>query len=236
VQILSAHPVIAQWHSFTLYAHGFFFAVAAVVAVLLLELLAKSYQLSVENLTQKGLLIFLAGLVGARLGFFISYPSQFQSWSQVFFIWEGGLVSYFGIAAGLLTAMWLFKTDRVKWLDCIALATLAGWAIGRLGNYYAADSVGVHSAVWHIFYGRIPIQLFESLWCVALGVYLYSKRSHLASGKIFIHAWVGYFAGRFVIDFWRDEGVLAGLHLSQWTSLTILAISLLYFHYYAPKK
>ena len=225
---LATHPILLIIGAFPITAHGIFFGLAAVVAIVVFERLALQAKLPVDNLYERALLIFVAGLIAARIGFFVVYPSTFQSISQVLAIWEGGLISYIGMVVGLLAAFWLFSREkrRLVWLDLLGLVSLLGWAIGRLGNYYAGDSVGVLAA-GSPFYGRVPIQLMEAVWCFGAFVVLYAwnKKQRLKPGNLIFWSFLVYFGGRFVIDSWRDEGIWLGLHLSQWTSLVLLILT-----------
>jgi prolipoprotein diacylglyceryltransferase len=223
MSILEPHPILFQtaWGPVT--AHGFFFAVAAIVAAnIFARLLVKAGIGRFVQGVEIAVLIFVIGLFGARLGYLISYRSEWSSFSQLFAVWQGGLVSFWGIAAGLIAALWgarnISGEYRTAYWRAVVLAGLAGWAIGRLGNYVIADSFGVLSAPWHAFYGRVPIQLFESLLCLCLFIVLYRNAKAAWLGII------GYLLGRLLIDTWRDEALLGPLHVSQWTIILILIV------------
>lgn len=225
--LLEPHPIFFTTSAGTLYTHGLFFALGAVVATLVLLAHTRELPLRRTQVLERALWIFGAGLLGARIGYLFSYPDVWTRVAQLWEIWEGGLVSYTGILAGLsiawLSVKFLKKEQQWRWADAVVAAGLLGWAAGRLGNYYAGESVGVTSSVWTAFYGRVPIQLFEIVWCVL--VYLLITRRPFRSPAL---AGVGlYLAGRLVIDIWRAESVYAGLHVSQWVSLLgcILIIS-----------
>jgi len=222
--LLSAHPILISGHGFTVYTHGFFFALGAVVATLQACWLLKGVLRPVE-VVERCFWIFVISLFAARLGFLLIYPDEWTSVSQIVTVWQGGLVSYVGMLSGvgMTLLFWrrLPEEKRTLWLNTIVLVTLVGWAIGRLGNYFAADSYGVLSPVWSAFYGRVPIQLFESLLCLGLAALLWWKRPQ----PLLLWGLFGYNLGRFVIDFWRDEGSFLGLHVSQWVSLVLVLLS-----------
>jgi len=231
-QLLQSHPLVWKWGVITITAHGLAFAAAAETGYLVLAFLARRRGLSTDGLAEKVLMVFLAGLIGARLGYFIIYPSAFQSIGQVLSIWEGGLVSFFAIITGLGAAWFVFRKQRSEWLGLIAVAGLAAWGVGRLGNYWEGDSVGVMSSTWHLFYGRVPIQLFESVLCFGLAVY-WSR--HLTKPYVLTWVLMSYLCIRFLVDFWRDEGSFAGLHMSQWAAAG-LAVPLIIFVYCREKR
>ena len=179
------------------------------------------------------LLTFASGLVGARLLFLILYPEQVGGWSQLLNFWNGGLVSYGGLITGSYAAyryICHYAPEQVaQWRESVVIATLLAWGIGRIGNFLAGDSVGVFSSVWQLTYGRVPIQLFESLLCLLLAYLLWRAKINIA-----LLATTGYFAGRFIIDIWRDETLLILLHASQWASL--LALILIFISYASSRR
>src|ERR1044072_4065677 len=201
MSLLSPHPILWQNGAFVLYTHGFFFALGALAAVLCMLPKAAENKLSPSGLVSRLLVIVVAGLFAARIGYLISYPQQWPSLSQVWSIWDGGLVSYFGMAGGLAIA-WLYvrrlsKEQRAAWADSFIIAALLGWAIGRWGNYYAVESYGVTSTSWSAFYGRVPVQLFESFWCLGVAVFLAPRR--WSTGRVAVSGLLLYLAGRFCI-------------------------------------
>lgn len=225
------HPVLFAGSGFTLYSHGLFFALGALAAALFFWWGALKKRYPAERATLNALLIFGFGLAGARLGYFLTYPSEFTSLGRLLSIWEGGLVSYWGIAAGLLAAVAVLRQERgaslAQWLDLVALAALLGWSIGRIGNFLAGDSVGVPSAFWDVTYGRVPIQLAEALWCLGWGLALTRTwlRGRAKDGPLLATALASYLVGRVLIDGWRDEEELAGLQVSQWVGLLGAALT-----------
>lgn len=209
-------------------AHSLAFLVAGLVAVVVVARTMQPVGLSLADSAERVFSIFLAGLVAARIGYVMSYPSTWTDTVQVVRIWEGGLVSYWGMAAGLALAYWYARRkpeQSARWWYAVVLAGLCAWAVGRWGNYYMAESQGVVSTVWSVTYGRVPIQLFESLTCIVLAFWLW--RTSLPMDIAAYWAITSYFITRFFIDSWRDESVLFGLHNSQWISLiaTLLLVT-----------
>jgi phosphatidylglycerol:prolipoprotein diacylglycerol transferase len=227
--LFAAHPIILQAYGITIFAHGLFFALAAEIAVLHVQYLARKKELDSNSVPLYGFIIFIAGLVAARIGFFLTYPSAFTSVGDLLAIWHGGLVSYWGMIVGLLTAYFLFRNKKEQlpiWLDIICLSGLLGWSIGRLGNYYAADSVGVLNTHFGLFYGRVPIQLFESIGCLLLFLGLRRYQTAFKPGQLAFLVLAGYFAERLLIDAWRDEGYLIPpIHTSQVISGLFLCVT-----------
>ena len=75
----------------------------------------------------------------------------------------------------------------------------------------------------------MPIQLFESGLCAFLAAVLgYTLLRTPPSGSIATLGLAGYGIGRAVIDIWREEDSVAGLHYSQWVSICLASIAVLY--------
>jgi prolipoprotein diacylglyceryltransferase len=226
--ILQTHPIFFSFVGLKIYAHALFFVLGALIGWWVLEHLNQGLEKKLANSEWFVFWVFATALGGARLGYFLIYPSALHTVSQILAIWQGGLVSYTAIITGLLAAYWwVRKWDRLaqlKLLDALVLSTLLAWGIGRLGNYYAGDSEGVYSVYWSWFYSRVPIQLLESLWCFILYLFFRFKYKSLKPGSLSRWAMVGYFTGRFFIDIWRNENYLWVLHNSQWASLALVLI------------
>src|SRR5207248_1870973 len=91
---------------------------------------------------------FPAGLIGGRIYFLVSTPSQVPpDWWGPFAIWKGGLGIWGGIAAGAAAGVWVLrrrldKADVLRFLDAAAPALLVAQAIGRIGNYFNQELFG----------------------------------------------------------------------------------------------
>lgn len=82
--------------------------------------------------------LFLGGVVGARLLFFIQHPEAFHHVGDLFRTWEGGNVFY-GCIAGGLTGSILYWYRRpfpfLRMCDVAAPAVAIGAAVGRIGCF-----------------------------------------------------------------------------------------------------
>ena len=141
---------------------------------------------------------FPAGLIGGRIYFLITTPSQIPPhWWGFAAIWDGGLGIWGGIAGGAAVGVWRLRR-RMDWprvyvlMNCVAPALLVAQAIGRIGNYFNQELYGKPSTLpwalriaqpdWPAGYhvparfqldaGRYatfqPSFLYEMIWDVAL--------------------------------------------------------------------
>ena len=230
------YPILFSIGNIRIYNHGLLMVIGAVVGATLIYLLAKKQQYDANLIFDLLTYSFLGGLVGARLVYVLIYFHQFSSFREIFFIWSGGLVSYGGMIGGLLTAYFILKKkgeNLYLWFDIGVIGMLVGWGIGRIGCLLNGDSFGISSNAKIAIWGRIPTQLFETIWTILVAIGLYfvlknRKRFSFSEGMVF---WLGiatYSLGRFIIDFWREETIfLINLKLGQIGSLIIFIICLL---------
>lgn len=239
------YPILFSIGSVHIYTHGLLMVIGATFGGFVIYLLAKQKRYNTSFLFDLLVYSFLAGLIGARILYVILYFNQFANFKEILLIWYGGLVSYGGIIGGLLVAYLILKAKReniYKWFDIGIIGLLIGWAFGRIGCLLNGDSYGILSSSKIAIWGRIPTQVFESIWVVVLatGLYWFSTRknsSNLPTGFIFLTGIGAYSLGRFVIDFWRDENkFLLGLKVGQLGSLIVLIGSVVIIYLLVNKR
>jgi prolipoprotein diacylglyceryl transferase len=131
-----------------------------------------------------------AGLVGARAYHVITDPELFRGqWYRAFYIWEGGLGIWGGIALGVAVGLWVAKRrglPLLPMLDCVAPALALAQAIGRWGNYWNQELFGrpttlpwgleidpAHRPPGYEHYATFqPTFLYEIVWNLSLAAVL----------------------------------------------------------------
>lgn len=207
------YPILLSVGRINIYSHGLLIAIGAAIGGYFVYLMAKRRGLNTSILFDVIVYSLLGGLVGARLLYLILYPSQFSGFIAMISIWYGGLVSFGGIVVGLFIAWAILKAKKepvAKWLDIGIIGLFIGWAFGRIGCFLNGDGLGIISQSKIAILGRIPTQIFESIWALLTALmcfYLLRKKSDfkLSDGAIF---WIGigsYGLGRFIVDFFLDE-------------------------------
>ncbi len=128
------------------------------------------------------------GLIGGRLYHVITdyelYFSEGRDWVDAFKVWEGGLGIWGAIALGALGA-WIGARRRgvpmPAYADAVAPGIAFAQAIGRWGNWFNQELYGRETDLpWALHItssegGRVPgyyhpTFLYESLWCVGVGL------------------------------------------------------------------
>src|SRR5690348_8514639 len=135
---------------------------------------------------------FPAGLIGGRIYFLITTPSQVPDhWWGPFAIWQGGLGIWGGIAAGVAVGLWrahrrLGTADLRRFMDVAAPGLLVAQAIGRVGNYFNQELFGKPTTLpWGLeispahrpsgyahFATFQPTFLYEIIWNLGLAGFL----------------------------------------------------------------
>lgn len=199
---------------------------------------------------------FVPALLGARILFIAYHPSYFSSYpAEMIAVWHGGLV-WHGALIGCLAGSALYCAwKKIPWLalaDIAAPALALGQAIGRWGNYFNQENYGLPTDMpWGIiiepqnrvsgfeqFVSFHPAFLYESLWDIALFIFLWkiirqkvlrTSPSAGTPGMIFAFYVIVYSVGRFAIELLRIDTVpvLWGLRAPQWISLGFIMIGIL---------
>jgi prolipoprotein diacylglyceryl transferase len=196
---------------------------------------------------------FPAGLIGGRLYFVITTPSQVPDhWWGVFAIWQGGLGIWGGIAGGALVGLWVARRrlshdDLLRLMDAVAPGLLVAQAIGRIGNYFNQELFGAPSNLpWGLKislayrppgYTRFPTFeptfLYELIWNLLLAsflVWLGSRRRIRAPGLFALYV-AGYSGFRIFEETQRIDfsNHIFGLRLNFFIALILCLIGLAWF-------
>lgn len=207
--------------------HGLWFGIGAICASLVFYWLQRKVQkqFKIYSSFEDIAILLFGGLVGSRIIYVLFYGLE-KDWLNLIAFWRLGLVSYGGILVGSILIFLLVKMRGYKEevLDNISAALLFGWAIGRIGNFLARDAYGVlDSHFGDMFYGRVPIQLYEMLGSLLLFCFIFFlKKKQEKPGWVYWYVLSGYGILRFMVDFWRDlPDVVGPLNISQVFALTI---------------
>jgi prolipoprotein diacylglyceryl transferase len=226
---------------FQLRAYGLMIALGVIAAVWLTgKRIAERGIGKAEDASAIALWAVPAGIIGARIYHVITDPQLFKGhWYRVFYIWEGGLGIWGGIALGVAVGLWVARRRGIPLLpllDAAAPALALAQAIGRWGNYWNQELFGRPTTLpWgleidlqnrpdgYTQYATFhPTFLYESLWNLALcGVLLLIDRRHrLRPGRLFVAYVAGYTFARFFIERVRIDTAnkILGLRVNEWVS------------------
>ncbi|MEZ5055026.1 MAG: prolipoprotein diacylglyceryl transferase [Chitinophagales bacterium] len=217
----------------------------------------KSENKDTEGADQLLMYMFIAVILGARLGhvFFYQWDYYSQHLLEIIQIWKGGLASH-GAAIAITIALILYKRKHPEltflWIiDRVAIPTAIGGSFIRFGNFFNSEIVGDYTdGSWGVVFERlgetmprVPIQLFEgflyvAIFVVIISIYIYKKHKPQEGSLMAIFLFM-MFAGRFFLEYWKvDENPLTMLGVTlthgQWLSFPFIAIS--FFIYYLSMR
>ncbi len=217
----------------------------------------KSENKDTEGADQLLMYMFIAVILGARLGhvFFYQWDYYSQHLLEIIQIWKGGLASH-GAAIAITIALILYKRNHPEltflWIiDRVAIPTAIGGSFIRFGNFFNSEIVGDYTdGSWGVVFERlgetmprVPIQLFEgflyvAIFVVTISIYIYKKHKPQEGSLMAIFLFM-MFAGRFFLEYWKvDENPLTMLGVTlthgQWLSFPFIAIS--FFIYYLSMR
>src|SRR6195952_5043107 len=139
---------------------------------------------------------FPAGLIGGRIYFDITTPSQVPDhWWGVFAVWQGGLGIWGGIAGGVGVGLWvahrrLGRDDLLRFMDAAAPGLLVAQAIGRIGNYFNQELFGAPSSLpWALRISPEPRPLGYTRFATFEPTFLYELIWNLLLASALI--WMG---------------------------------------------
>jgi prolipoprotein diacylglyceryl transferase len=196
---------------------------------------------------------FPAGLIGGRIYFLITTPSQIPPhWWGVFAIWKGGLGIWGGILGGVVGGLYIVRKrltrgDVLRFMDATAPGLLAAQAIGRIGNYFNQELFGkptslpwalkidpAHRPPGYEQYATFqPTFLYEIIWNLALAgllIWVGSRRRIKPPGLMALYV-AGYSGFRIFEETIRiDYSVhVLGMRLNFWIATLVCLAGLAWF-------
>ena len=242
-------PVIFHIGSWGLRWYSLCFVVAFLLGYWIVDRMFKREKVNEDYIGSLFMYIFLAILIGARLGHCLFYePSYYLTsahWFEIIWPFQNGrFTGYEGLAShgaalGILISLWLFwKKYRMNpwWiLDRLVIVVALGGAFVRLGNLFNSEIYGVATDLpWGFIYERNgepvpkhPTQLYESfsyfiIFVVSIWYYI-RKNGQFKTGTVFGWWLVALFGARFLIEFVKNDqvGFEAGMTLNMGQLLSL---------------
>lgn len=241
------YPVILDLGHVKIYSWGLMLAIAVSLAIWGISKRFAQEGYDSEMVIDMVIIIILAGIIGARLGYVMVYRwDEFLNNPAYLFTFTDGSISglmwYGGFIGGFLAFLFYILKRKMsfwKMADIFSPFAALGYAIVRIGCFLNGCCYGkvTYSVLAVVFpyiddLPRYPTQIFSSainLIFFGLLLWYYPKRKF--SGEVFIIYLLGYSVYRFTIEIFRASEVMYGfLTPSQLGSLFIFAAGLvLYF-------
>jgi phosphatidylglycerol:prolipoprotein diacylglycerol transferase len=176
----------------------------------------------------------MGAMVGSKLLYWCEDPAlTLAHWRETAHLMNGKTIV--GALIGGLFAVELAKQIlgiKLRTGDLFAIPLCMGIAIGRIGCFLTGledHTAGIATSLpWGVNFGdgipRHPTQLYEALFALALGGYLWRRmRRPFTSGDIFRGFMVAYFTFRLACDFLKpDVRVFLGMSSIQLACMAML--------------
>ena len=138
-------------------------AIAVGLAIVMRQ--AAELGLSKRDVYAIGLRSVLWGLLGARLLHVVDYAGFYADAPfRVFYAWQGGLALWGAVLAGSAGALWHARRRGAnvgRFADTLAVAGLAGMAVGRVGDFIAGERLGTPTSLpWGVEYAHPRSEAF----------------------------------------------------------------------------
>ena len=168
------------------------------------------------------------GVVGARAMYGLAKLEEYESFSDMIAIWNGGLAIYGGVLAGIATVLVIArikKNNPLMVFDAVVPGLLIAQSLGRWGNFINGEAYGetvTHAMPWGMVVNGVgpvhPTFLYESImtfigFCLAQFLIYRFKKS---DGQVFAFYLIWYGASRTLIEGLRVDSLMIGpLRLAQ---------------------
>ena len=192
----------------------------------------------------------ILGILGARFGHCLFYePARYLANPiEMLYIWKGGLASHGG-TIGLIIGSFVYAyAKRIPLLvvqDYTAWAAVTAATFVRIGNFFNSEIVGrVTDVPWAVHFPRAfdggrfarhPSQLYEA----AMGLFIFvvllimdtKMKNRRPRGLLIGTFLVLYFAGRFVVEFFKEYQTLStssALTMGQYLSIPFFLLGFVF--------
>jgi len=231
--INTLNPTLLKLGIFEIRWYGLVYVLGFIIVYWMLYRKRKELKITVQQIDNLIIAIFIGLLVGARIfNFLFEEPSIFiRDPLEILKIWHGGM-SFFGALFGMFIASFYYikkiKLDWKKFADIIVIAGTIALIFGRIANFINGELVGIPSNLpWCVIFPYIdnicrhPYQIYASIsHIILLGFLLFvNKIKDRKDGAVFFTFVIGYPILRFLTDFFREDPRFFGLTVWQYLSV-----------------
>jgi len=219
-------PEIFSIGSFSIRWYGLLFAMGFFLSYIVLYHVFKKENIAGKLLDRLAIYVFLATVIGARLGhvFFYQWDYYRENLGEIFMVWKGGLASH-GAGIAIIIALIIYIRQykvNMWWLfDRAAMVIPIAAAFVRFGNLMNSEIYGITTAVpWGFVFvhdpdagnvPRHPTQLYEAFSYLLISLVFYiiwRKNKAVVRPGMFVGIFlVAMFTARFLIEFLKTDQV-----------------------------
>lgn len=245
------HPILVSIGWFKVYAFGFMLALSFLFGIYLSSHRAKKFGLDPQIILDLSVYVILAGVMGARLLYVVFHLEEYDTFVDVFALWQGGATLYGGLLLAIFVSYIFAKKRNVDFLliaDIVSPSLAIGIMVTRVGCYLsgccfgnptslpwgvvfpATSPAGVYAASLSRESGGLmplhPAQLYESAYAFVILLILVLAEKKLVKRAASFGAFLAlYGVFRFTIDFFRyyEENMRTFMDLT-WNQVISVAL------------
>ncbi len=250
------HPVLVKFGWFNVYAFGFMLALSFLIGIYLSSWRAKRYGVDPQHVLDLSVYLILTGVIGSRLLYVVFHLDEYNSFLDIFALWQGGATLYGGFLLAIFAAYVYAAKKNIDFLlmgDILSPALALGIMVTRVGCYLSGCCFGKPTEqAWGVVFppesaagayarglaaqaGEIvhlhPTQLYASFFgFVTFTILMLAEKKLVKRGAAFGALLVLYGVFRFTLDFFRyyeqSMRMFLDLTLNQWLSVGLFSIGL----------
>lgn len=231
-------PVLISLGPIQIRYYGLVYALGFIFAIVYFKWLRKKgiLEFSDDDIYDATFYMMLGVLVGGRLfSTLVWYPSYYLLHPlEILMVWKGGMAFHGGLIGTVIAGWFVSREKNIsfgKLLDVLCMPFVFFLGIGRLANFANAELYGpITTLPWCVHFPgvddcRHPYQIYSAVkrfLMLPILIWLY-RRPH-KDGFVFVMMGLMFGVGRFVLDFWREDILYAGLSTGQWTSVVVTIV------------
>lgn len=246
-------PVLFSVFGVNVYGYGTMIAIGICSAVILLGYRAKQRGYNEDHMFNMSIIAVISGVIGGKLLFIITEITSIIKDPAILKDIGNGFVVYGSVIGGAVAVY--FYSKRRKWntlkiFDMVIPTVALAQGFGRIGCFLAGCCYGKETALPigvefrnSIFAPpnviRHPTQIYSSCFDFLLALFLlwYDRKKH-KEGRTFALYVIIYSAGRFLVEFLRDDprGNVGVLSTSQFISIFTFIAGIIFFNVHLVRK
>jgi phosphatidylglycerol:prolipoprotein diacylglycerol transferase len=129
---------LGELHAIPIHSYGVMLGLSLVVGWYLTLGLAERDKLPKETLANCYVFTAVSAVIMSRVLYYVTNPSEFKSFWELFALWRGGLVAYGGFLGGFVGSIIYLRRQKLPlwpWADVAAPSLATGLMLTRLGCY-----------------------------------------------------------------------------------------------------
>lgn len=222
------HPVLFSIGPVKIYTWGLIVFLSFLISYFLLTKLTKNKK--IHNLA---FYIILGAIIGSRILNYILFYSEYNSFIEIFKIWQGGLEISGGFIGAFILGYIYIKLNKLKFwktADILTIPITLGIALGRIAciigdgghlgkqtTFFLGTQVNNQILHYTAIYSFIAMSIL-------FFILLYLRTKKLFRGFLFTFTLIYYGITRFLIDFTRADPTYYGLTFAQYICIILFII------------